>query len=417
MNSRTRVIIIIFITVFLDMLGVTIVIPVIPALFFEPDSLFFSNEMAMDERSILYGLLVAAYPFMQFFGAPILGTLSDRYGRKPILSISLIGTLIGYLLFAYAILSHNFWLLFVSRMIPGFMGGNISIIMSSIADISDDANKARNFGMVGAAFGIGFILGPSLGGLLADDQLVSWFTHATPFWFTSILTLLNFIFVRLMFRETLAETRETPITFLRGLQNVSTSFKIPRLRNIFIVVLCLSLGFTFFTQFFSVLLIQKFSYSEKDIGFLYGWIGLWLVFTQAVIVRKMSGKIASERILMFTPLLLAVAVAILVLPGQSMWFFLINPAIAMFQGMTSPNIMTVVSKQAGASHQGEVLGINQSMNSIGQCVPPVIAGYLNTISGSLPILTGAFIIFVGWVVFVFVFKRHEDKLTTQTQPA
>lgn len=404
MKDRTRTLIIIFITVFLDMLGITIVIPVIPALFFESDSLFFASTVSMDDRSILYGLLVAAFPFMQFFGAPILGTLSDRYGRKSILSLSLVGSLIGYLLFAYAILSHNLWLLFVSRMIPGFMGGNISIIMSSIADISDDENKARNFGMVGAAFGIGFILGPSIGGLLADDQLVSWFNHATPFWFTAILTLVNILFVFFLFKETLLEKRNARFSFFQGIQNIGTSFRTPKLRNIFFVVLCLSLGFTFFTQFFSVLLIQKFSYSEKDIGFLYGWVGIWLVFTQAVLVRKLSGRIASEVILMYTPLILSLAVAALLLPHESIWFFAINPVIAMAQGMTSPNMMTVVSRQAGASHQGEILGINQSMNSIGQCIPPLLAGYLNTISGSLPILTGAIFILLGWLIYIFLFK-------------
>lgn len=407
MTEKTKIILIIFITVFLDMLGVTIVIPVIPAMFFEADSLFFDVSFTMDDRSVLYGLLVAAYPIMQFFGAPILGTLSDRYGRKPILSLSLVGTLIGYLLFAYAIESANLWLLFVSRMIPGFMGGNIAIIMSSIADISDDKNKARNFGMVGAAFGIGFILGPSLGGFLADNTLVSWFSHATPFWFTSILTVINILFVRTLFKETLQEKRISAISPFKGIQNVAATFRTPNLRNIFIVVLCLSLGFTFFTQFFSVLLIQKFSYSEKDIGLLYGWIGLWLVFTQAVIVRRLSGRVASERILAITPLLLALAIGAILIPDKSIWFFAINPLIAIFQGMTSPNVMAVVSKQAGASHQGEILGINQSMNSLGQTIPPLMAGYLNTISGLLPLMTGAILIFAGWLVFIFLFRRSQ----------
>lgn len=414
MKGNTRVIFIIFLTVFLDMLGITIVIPVIPALFFEADSTFFTTTITMDQRSIYYGLLVAAYPFMQFFGAPILGTLSDKYGRKPILRLSILGSLLGYLLFGWAILQDNLWLLFVSRMIPGFMGGNISIIMSAIADVSSDTQKARNFGMVGAAFGIGFILGPTIGGVLADDQLVSWFDHATPFWFTSILMLINFLFVTFAFKETLTEKREVDITFFKGINNVRKSFATPKLRNIFIVVLLLSLGFSFFTQFFSVLLIQEFDYSEKDIGFLYGWIGIWLVFTQAVIVRKLSRKVASETILMYTPLFLAFGVALILIPDQSFWFFLINPIIAISQGLTQPNIMTVVSKQAGKSHQGEILGINQSMSSVGQLVPPIFAGYLNTLDGSYPLMAGAFFIFIAWIVYQFVFLKSERRTISPT---
>jgi len=391
------------------MLGITIVIPVIPALFFENNSSFFSAAVTMDQRSIYYGLLVAAYPFMQFFGAPLLGTLSDKYGRKPILRISILGSLCGYLLFGWAIMQNNLCLLFISRMIPGFMGGNISIIMSSIADISTDEQKARNFGMVGAAFGIGFILGPTIGGILADDQLVSWFNHATPFWFTSILMLINFLFVTFAFKETLQASREVDISPFKGLQNVVNSFVSPQLRNIFTVVLLLSLGFSFFTQFFSVLLIQEFDYSEKDIGFLYGWIGIWLVLTQAVIVRKLSKKFASETILKYTPLALAIGVAMILLPDSSFWFFFINPLIAISQGLTSPNLMTVVSKQAGKNRQGEILGINQSMNSVGQLTPPVLAGYLNTLDGSYPLMAGAFFIFLAWLVYHFVFLRSQNK--------
>ena len=382
------------------MLGITIIIPVIPALFFESDSLFFDPSFSMDDRSVLYGLLIAAYPFMQFFGAPLLGTLSDKYGRKPLLRWTIFGSFIGYMLFGYAILSHNLILLFVSRMIPGFMGGNISIIMSSIADVSSEENKARNFGMVGAAFGIGFILGPTLGGILADDQLVSWFNHATPFWFTSLLTIINLLFITFAFKETLPESREVVITPFKGIQNVITTMSLPHLRHIFLVVLLLSLGFTFFTQFFSVLLIQEFEYSEKDIGFLYGWIGLWLVFTQAVIVRKLSGKVAPKKILLYTPLALAFFVGLILVPDQSMWFFLINPCIAMAQGMTSPNLMTLVSEKAGATHQGEILGINASMNSVGQMLPPVLAGYLNTLNGSFPLMAASLFIFLAWVVYI-----------------
>lgn len=397
----------IFLTVFIDMLGISIIIPVIPALFFDPDAGFFSASVSQDTRSVLYGLLIACYPVMQFFGAPLLGALSDRYGRRPILSLSLVGTLIGYLLFAIAIDMQNIWLLFFSRLLPGFTGGNISIVLSAIADVSDEAGKTKNFGLVGAAFGIGFILGPTIGGVLADNTVLPWFNHAVPFFFTAILTLFNILLVWFRFPETLQEPSETPFSLFAGFRNVVRSLTNPRLRVIFTVVLLLSLGFTFFTQFFSVLLIQKFEFSEKNIGWLYGWIGIWLALTQGLIVRRMSGRVAPVRILSISILCLSIAIGALLIPDQSFWFYILNPLIALSQGITSPNLTTVVSGQAGAKQQGEILGINQSMQSIGAALPPLIAGYLNALNGNLPILTGSILIFAGWAVFVFIFKQKK----------
>lgn len=398
----------IFLTIFIDLLGIGVIIPVIPALFFEPTSNFFPPEVSVEQRSILYGFLIAAYPILQFFGAPMLGALSDRYGRKPMLSLSLVGTMIGYLLFAWAILSQNIWLLFISRALPGFTGGNIAIILSSIADVSDAKSRAKNFGLVGMAFGLGFILGPTIGGILADKSVVSWFNAATPFWFTAIITFFNILLVQFNFRETLLEKRSSNINIFSGFQNIGVAFQAPNLRAIFIVILLLSLGFSFFTQFFSVLLIQKFSYTEKNIGLLFGWIGIWLAITQGLIVRILSRYIESANIISFSIFALAVALGLLLLPDQSYWFYILNPLVAIAQGITAPNMTAVVSEQATPAQQGEILGINQSMQSLGQAVPPIIAGYINTISGSLPILTASLLIFAGWLVYMLIFRKRRQ---------
>ncbi len=398
----------IFLTIFIDLLGIGVIIPVIPALFFEPSNNFFPPEVSVEQRSILYGFLIAAYPILQFFGAPMLGALSDRYGRKPMLSLSLVGTMIGYLLFAWAILSQNIWLLFISRALPGFTGGNIAIILSSIADVSDAKSRAKNFGLVGMAFGLGFILGPTIGGILADESVVSWFNAATPFWFTAILTLFNILLVQFNFRETLLTKRSSNINIFSGFQNISTAFQAPNLRAIFIVILLLSLGFSFFTQFFSVLLIQKFSFTEKNIGLLFGWIGIWLAITQGLVVRILSRYVQSANIISFSIFALAVALGLLLLPDQSYWFYILNPLVAIAQGITAPNMTAVVSEQATPAQQGEILGINQSMQSLGQAVPPIIAGYINTISGSLPILTASLLIFSGWLMYVLVFRKRRQ---------
>lgn len=394
----------IILTVFIDMLGVTVIIPVIPVLFFGDSSIFFTEATPETTRSVLYGLLLAAYPVLQFFGAPFLGGLSDRYGRRPVLTISLIGTMIGYVLFAIAILNQNLYLLFFSRMLPGFTGGNIAVILSAIADVSSPAEKAKNFGLVGAAFGIGFILGPTLGGFLADDSLISWFNATTPFWFVALLTLFNIILVQLRFPETLKERRVSKTNLLSGVNNIVFAFKVKNLRQIFVIVLLISLGFTFFTQFFSVYLIQEFSYTEKDIGLLYGWVGIWLVIAQGVIVRKMSGRVASTDVLRFSIFGIAFTIGLLVIPTNSFWFYLINPLIALAYGLTSPNLTSVVSEQALPDQQGQVLGINQSMQSLGQALPPIVGGYLNSVHHSLPLIAGSALLLIAWAMFVWFFK-------------
>jgi MFS transporter, DHA1 family, tetracycline resistance protein len=393
----------IFLTIFIDMLGVGIVIPVLPALFFDADSMVFATGASHARRSMYYGLLLAAYPFMQFFGAPVLGALSDRYGRKPVLQLSLAGTLIGYLLFGTAILTENLWLLFFSRMLPGFTGGNIAIIYSAIADVSDEGAKARNFGLVGMAFGLGFILGPTLGGVLGDPAMVSWFTPSTPFWFTALLTLVNILLVQRYFRETLVRRRESHIHLLKGLSNILASFRAPNLRVIFSVVLLQALGFTFFTQYFSVLLIGKIGAGMKDIGFLFGYVGLWLVLTQGIIVRWLSHRVQSQVILRYSMPLLALAISLLMLPGELWMFYLINPFVAIFHGITSPNLTAVVSAQADRDQQGEILGINQSMISVGQMLPAVIGGWLNAVDMHMPILAASVFILGAWLTYVLVF--------------
>ncbi len=402
----------IFLTVLLDMLGIGIVVPVLPALFSSPDASILSSNVPQQQEAILYSLVIAIYPFMQFFGAPILGALSDKHGRKPILQISLIGAMIGYLLLAVAIELRNLPLLFLARALPGFMGGNISIIFSAISDITqnDPLNRPRYFGLVGAAFGIGFIIGPALGGVLADASIVNWFNHSTPFYFTTILTLFNILLIQLNFPETLISRKESALSLFTGMRNVRVAFSFYNLRGLFTVSLLYSLGFSFFTTFFAYYMMEKFGIYERQAGLIFGWVGLWLVFTQLVLVRKLSGKVAPQTILSWSLLALAFFIPMLLLPQSNPWWVLaVNPLIAIAQGLSSPNLTSLVSSNALPDQQGEILGINQSMVSLGQFIPALLGGFLSAcwLPGPL-IASGAFILF-AWITF----RQVRPKLTNK----
>ncbi len=399
----------IFLTVFINLLGVGIVIPVIAPLLMCPIHYMLPYETSQHTRSILLGFLISSYPLAQFFGAPMLGALSDRYGRKKLLALSLFGTVIGYILFALAIVEQNIYLLFFSRILDGFTGGNISIAFSAIADLSDEKTKAKNFGMIGAAFGLGFILGPFIGGKLADHNLVSWFNPSTPFWFAAILAAINLLFVFVAFPETLKVRNNTAVSLFTGIRNLGEALKLPHLRIIFLVVFLLTLGFNFFTQFFSVYLINKFSYTNfSQIANVFAYIGVWIVLAQGGLQRPLAKKFLPLKIIRISALLLGVTLPLLLLPSSSqvIYIFYILPFISIFQGLTQPNITAVVSSQAGESEQGKILGINQSIQSLGMAIPPIVAGYINLVNPDLPIAAASLCTILGWLVLILFFKNR-----------
>ncbi|PTQ84021.1 DHA1 family tetracycline resistance protein-like MFS transporter [Trichococcus patagoniensis] len=404
-NDKANPILPIFFTVFIDLLGLGIIIPILPALILNPMAGLLPMDYDFSLRTIIYGFLIASYPLMQFFGAPMLGAFADRMGRRKILLASLLGTLGGYLLIAIGILTQNIWLLFIGRAIDGFTGGNISIAQSAIADISDDSNRAKNFGLIGMAFGLGFVIGPYLGGKLSDPSILSWFDFATPFWFAALLTVLNILMVLKRFPETLKNKKTGRIDPLAGVKNIRKAFEIKKMRTIFAVIFLLSVGFNFFTQFFQVFLVGKFQFNQSQIGDLFAYMGIWIAVAQGAFLRPLSKRFSPIKILSVSSILLAATFPFLLLPDQAGWIYAIIPFIAVFQGLTQPNSTAIVSSMSDRSSQGEILGINQSIVSLAQALPPILAAFLTTININLPTLFAAGSTFAAWIVFVFVFKR------------
>lgn len=409
MTTRTQPLFPLFFTVFLDLLGIGIIIPIIAPLLLNPFSGVLPTATSEDMRTIILGFLIAAYPLAQFFGAPILGALADRHGRKRVLILSLIGTLIGYVIFAYGVMSENIWLLFASRALDGFTGGNISIVQSAIADISDEKTKAKNFGLIGMAFGVGFVVGPYVGGKLADPHIVSWFSFSTPFWCAALLTAVNIALVVWRVSETVRERRERPVSLFTGVRNVSRAFTLPRLRVLFLTMFLFAFGFNFFTQFFQVYLIQQFQMTQSQIGDVFAYIGIWIAIAQGGITRPVSMRFNQQQILRWSLILLACALPTLLIPQESWGLLIVLPFVAVFNGLAQPNATSLISNAADAQSQGEILGINQSIQAIAQAIPPILAGFIVNIHSYLPITISGISIFFAWVIFVAWYSRSQKK--------
>ena len=391
---------------FIDLVGIGIIFPVIAPLFVG-DSDFLPAHFTESERKMAYAMLIACFPLAQFIGSPLLGALSDRHGRKPILNLSLLGGMMGYIIFALGLESGSLWMIMVARTVSGFSAGNLSIVYSSVAELSTNENRPRNFGLIGMMAGLGFILGPALGGVLVNKDLVSWFGPSIPFWVAGSLCAVNVLLVTLMFKETLKVRATKAIDFFSGIRNLGKAFTMPGMTTLFLVVLFSTMGFAFFTQFFNVYMIEKFAYTQEDLGWIFSFIGLCIAIVQGVLMRPISKRFKPEQILRLTYFGLGLALLAVLLPNESWQMYLLVPAIALTQGLGFPNLSALVSANAPMGQQGEIMGINQSLGALGNAAPPLVAGVLSTLDFRLPIVAAAVVTVVAGVVFLAFFRPKE----------
>ncbi len=405
---KNKILIIIFFTVFLDLLGIGILIPVIPNLFANPISpeYMLPVDVTLKNGYILLGLLIAIYPLGQFFSTPILGQLSDKYGRKKILGISLFGTALGYLIFAIGITTKNIPLLFISRFFDGITGGNISVAQAMIGDVSKPENRAKNFGMLGAAFGLGFIIGPYIGGKLSDPNVLSWFNSSTPFYFAALLALINMLSVLFLVPETNKHLRAGIITWNKSISNIKKAMKMKGVSTIFLTNFLYFGGFTFFTTFFGVFLINKFNYTQGNIGDFFAYVGIWSVFTQAVLTRFFAKRFGERQVIRYSLIFGGVVMLTYFLPEYSWQLFLIPPFFSACTGLSMANMNSLLSKYAPEDARGEIMGISSSVQALAQFIPAVLSGFIAaSLLPTTPIIIASTFIIISGITFRLLYKE------------
>jgi DHA1 family tetracycline resistance protein-like MFS transporter len=403
--------IVIFLTVFIDMLGVGVLIPIYPLIISQKSnfSVIIINHIDPNSAYVMLGWLSACYPLMQFFFTPILGQASDIAGRRKILLISIIGTVIGYIIFALALTEKNVPLMFFARILDGISGGSIAVGMAVIADTSKSENRAKNFGILGVAFGLGFILGPTIGGYLSDNHLSSWFTIKTPFYFLSILGIVNFVLIYFLLPETLPYKQQAKIKILKSVSDLYEAYQKKELCLFLFIVFLFAFGFCLFTSFWGVTLVTYFDFSQQQITNVFAYTGIWIMIGQGLIVRKISGKI-SEKIMLPITLFLdgACIIFIYFIPNtHANLIFIICTLLPICHAI---NIVFcnsfLVSNFTTEHNRGQIIGINASIQCLATALPAILGGYMaETFTNTHPLLLIAgLIIIISGLIFRKIFS-------------
>ncbi|MCC2626016.1 MAG: tetracycline resistance efflux pump [Burkholderiales bacterium] len=408
--NQNRALFSIFLTIFIALLGVGVLIPIYPLLVVSHSPFrVIPDSWSSGSGLLMLGWLSASFPMAQFISSPIWGQLSDKFGRKRTMLLSVFGTSISYLLFAIAIIYKNIPLLFFSRIMDGCAGGNIAIAQAAIADISTPQNRAKNFGLIGMAFGLGFIIGPVIGGVFSNHNLVSWFNAATPFYFIAGLCFFNMFFIIKFLPETLKIRSEKRINITKPLHNIAMAFSKPGLRNIMPAIFLFNGGFTFFSTFCAVIMASKYHFTQTAIGNYFAYVGVMIVLSQGILVRRIAKVAKDYQVLRFSLFGTGICLmAYFFIPTGSYYLlYVIPPFLAGCNALTMSFNGALITRVTPENMRGEAMGINSSVMAMSWAIPAIISGYIASIGETLPILVGSIVCISGGVCFWLMFNPKQ----------
>lgn len=406
MSARKPALGFIFVTVVLDILGIGLVIPILPKLVEE------LHPGGIAEAANIYGVLTALYSLMQFGFAPLLGSLSDRFGRRPVILISLLGSGLDYLLLAWAPTLPWF---FVGRVIAGITGANFAAATAYIADVSPPEKRAANFGLIGVAFGAGFIFGPALGGVLGDIGL------RVPFIAAGVLTLLNWVYGLIVLPESLAPenrrsfswARSNPIGSLLSLQRYPMVFG---MAGMFFLI---SLAHQVYPATWVLYTESRYGWNAKQVGLSLAVVGLTAAAVQGGLTRVWVRRFGEQRTAMIGLFIAAISYCLYGLASQG-WMVFIIVIFGSLAGVVGPALQGLISRSVGADEQGGVQGALTSIGSLaGITGPPLMAGtfgYFVHDGRSWQVPGAAFflatvLVLVAMVMAARLFRRHAAAAT------
>ncbi len=354
---------VIFLTVLIDLIGFGIVIPILPY-----------YAVRFGAHGVGYGLLIGAYAGMQFIATAVLGRLSDRWGRRPLLLVTMFLNAIGYLGFAFA---GSYSVLLMARLVSGFAGGNISVAQAYVADITTVSERSKGMGVIGAAFGLGFIIGPATGGLSSH-----YWGPLAPGLIAATLSLINLVLAFRILPESLApENRSVKPLFVTA--HFGDAFRHPELRWLMLVWFLAPAGFAGYTVALPLYAATTFGWGARELGWLFMIIGIVASIVQGWGFGRLANRTGERPLLIAGMFGMAVAVLVVPFAGSALMLYLWTVLLAFSNSIFGPAASGMVSVLADPSEQGTILGVAQSLAALGRLVGPATIGMIYDRGGAV----------------------------------
>jgi MFS family permease len=381
--------------VFVGFVGYSLMIAIFTPLVLRADGMMLARSDSVAVRTIALGVLLALYPLAQFLAAPVIGALSDRFGRKPTLLASLAASTACYGLIAAAVQTRVLWLLMISCFIAGLAEANIAVAQSAVADVAPAQQRSRLFGYVYLSSSLAYVIGPLAGGKLADRHLVSWFDYATPFWAVMLLLISILAFTWAAFRETSALSAPEPIRLTRAFTSLRDAARPGSMRRLYLANFVLYLAIFGFFRVYPMYLINRFHMSVARESLFVAWVAVPIVAANLGIVSWLARRLTPRQTAAGTAPLLGLAMAAIVIPrGQGpLWITLGVTALAV--AILLPAAAAIISQAVPPDQQGSALGSNQSLQVGAEALTGVVGGLLAALATVLPLDTMALLAMVA----------------------
>lgn len=353
---RASPLLLIFLTILIDLIGFGIIIPILPL--YAESPIFHASPAAI-------GWLMGSYSLAQLIFSPLLGQWSDRIGRRPVLLFSMLGTAIGFLVMG---LAGSFWVLFAARIFDGITGGNISTAQAYIADVTKPEERARGMGLIGAAFGLGFILGPAIGGELSHFGL------SAPFYFAAAMALFNTISIYFLLPESLSEEKRADYRnnthSLGRAAQLLAALRQPELRMLLVIYLVLTLAFATYQSTFPLFAKVRYDYTPQQIGRFFVYVGIIGAIVQGMLLGKLTRQFGERRLLLVGLLIMIASSLLMIRVAGTTQLLIVLGLLTLGSALTSSLMPAVISQRTTAEKQGSVLGVTQSAGSLARFIGP-----------------------------------------------